>query len=101
MRRHNVAAMMRVFHDALDARRQLRLDMEATARAAAAEFMQRLTSGVAAMRAGFAAAQQERASACRDASSAVHAELAGYAEDRHGAGAAFGGARAMSGGTTP
>ncbi len=95
MRRRNMAEMMRMFQNAMDARRQLRLDMIPAARASAAEFMQSLTDNVAAMREEFDAGTRERIGACQDAGRTMHGKLAAFAEDRRGARMAFGGARSL------
>lgn len=98
MRRHHAAALMTQFHNAMDARRHLRFEMAAAARVRAADFMQALTGSVGAMREGFAAGQQARADAWRQAGAALHRQLAAQTGDRDGARTAFRHARGMAGG---
>jgi len=90
--RHNdVKALMAQFGRERAARRQHAVEVATAQREKAAAFMRDLTSGVAALRDGFGAAQQSRARDGRALAEAVHARLAVYGQDRVAAVAAWAG----------
>ncbi len=83
-RRREIKALLTQFGRELSARRQRRLEFAAAQHDKAAAFMRDLTSGVAALRDGFAKENRDRAAAIRE-------RLGAYALDRRNAVAAWGG----------
>lgn len=81
-RASEVDVLLRQFH-------RNRVKYAGAARVQAASFMRDLTTRVAALRDAFGASQQARAKSRHDLATALHERLAGYRQDRHGAGAAW------------
>lgn len=81
-RRSAVERLLREFHRNRD-------NIAAAARVQAASFMRDLTGRVAALRDVFSASQEARAKSRHDLAAALHERLAGYRQDRHGAGLAW------------